>query len=321
MPVMVRCPKCGKELVAPDALIGKVAACPQCNLTFPLVGSGRPATSTSAATPAVPPPASAGSGNASSSGKVPITTASISTNLPPAPTVPAHASPPPRPDVRSSNSGSVASVSPNAVKQEPRSQKSASPAVSSTSAGTRVPGADAPATPPTETAHTANRARFVTANPTERRINLGADGRLPELVLQEGTKAEQVPTASRGANPLVLVGVLAVSFGLSAVMLLMDTETRRSESDKQAEARAELALHYTQTHRRLEPYQEELRRALQFHNQGKYAEEHRCYRRVLDLLHEEHRDNLKGLTGVRHGTSPPSDQHLESLLSQLLSDS
>ena len=121
-------------------------------------------------------------------------------------------------------------------------------------------------------------------------------------------------------NPLVLVAVLTVSFGMSAAMLLMDTETRRSESDRQAQARSELTLHYTQSYRRFEPYQEELRRALQFHNQGKYAEERSCYRLVLDLLHEEHRDNLKGLTGVRRGPAPPSDEHLESLLSQLLSD-
>lgn len=160
----------------------------------------------------------------------------------------------------------------------------------------------------------------MTANPTERRINLGADGRLPELVLQEGTKSENVAASPRTTNPLVLVAVLSVSFGLSALMLLMDTETRRSESEQQAQARDELTLHYTQSIRRLEPYQEELRRALQFHNQGKYAEERRCYRIVLDLLHEEHRDNLKGLTGVHRGLTPPSDEHLELLLSQLLSD-
>jgi hypothetical protein len=114
--------------------------------------------------------------------------------------------------------------------------------------------------------------------------------------------------------------VLTISFGLSAAMLLIDTGTRRSESDRKTAAREELLLHYTKSHRRLEPYQELLRQALQFHNQGKYADELRCYRRVLDLLHEEHRENLKGLTGVRRGAAPPSDEHLESLLSQLLSN-
>ena len=100
-------------------------------------------------------------------------------------------------------------------------------------------------------------------------------------------------------NPLLLIAVLAVSFGLTAAMLLLDTESKRSESDRKAEARDELALQYTHSHRRLEPYQEQLRQALQFHNQGKYAEERNCYRRVLDLLHEEHRENLKLLNRVR----------------------
>ena len=171
-----------------------------------------------------------------------------------------------------------------------------------------------PATP-----RVANAARFITANPTERRIDLGADGRLPELILQEGTKVEPTAATPHSTNPLVLVAVLTVSFGLTAAMLLLDTESRRSESERTGAARQELALHYTQS-RRQEPYQEHLRQALQFHNQGKYAEERNCYRRVLDLLHEEHRENLKGLTGVRRGISPPSDEHLESLLSLLLSN-
>ena len=182
------------------------------------------------------------------------------------------------------------------------------------------PPANGPPSRPAATARAANAARFITANPTERRIDLGADGRLPELVLQEGAKSEPASATPRATNPLVLIAVLAVSFGLTAAMLLLDTESKRSESDRKAEARDELALHYTHSHRRLEPYQEQLRQALQFHNQGKYAEERNCYRRVLDLLHEEHRENLKGLTGVRHGVSPPSDEHLESLLSQLLSN-
>lgn len=138
--------------------------------------------------------------------------------------------------------------------------------------------------------------------------------------MAEGSKPEPAAAAPRTSNPLVLIGVLTVSFGLSAALLLMETETQRTESQRQAAARDELAFHYTQNTRRPEPYQEWLRKALQFHNQGKYAEERRCYRRVLDLLHEEHRDDLTGLTGVRRGMTPPSDEHLQSLLSQLLSD-
>ena len=65
-----------------------------------------------------------------------------------------------------------------------------------------------------------------------------------------------------------------------------------------------------------------LSKALQAHNQGKYADEERYYRRVLNLLRDEalqnDASNVKGLTGVRKD-NVPSDEHLESLLSRLMS--
>ncbi len=313
MPLTIRCPKCGKELVAPDELLGKVAACPQCNLTFPVTGSGR-GSKPPLATPSGPPAAVSAAPVRASANPVapsPLAMSAIPTNVPPpSGTTSATTPPPPPPDVRGSTPPPE-SIATN-VRPETRPPKVASTALSSPANG---PLANAVAAP-----RSANAARFITANPTERRIDLGADGRLPELVLQEGAKTEQTSATPRATNPLVLVAVLAVSFGLTAAMLLLDTESRRTESELKAQARDDLALHYTRSYRRLEPYQEQLRQALQFHNQGKYAEERGCYRRVLDLLHEEHRENLKGLTGVRHGTSPPNDEHLESLLSQLLSN-
>lgn len=41
MPVAVHCPTCGQELVAPDELIGQIAACPGCNARFPVADSGQ----------------------------------------------------------------------------------------------------------------------------------------------------------------------------------------------------------------------------------------------------------------------------------------
>jgi hypothetical protein len=41
MPVAVHCPTCGQELVAPDELIGQIAACPGCNAQFPVSNTGQ----------------------------------------------------------------------------------------------------------------------------------------------------------------------------------------------------------------------------------------------------------------------------------------
>ena len=46
MTVRVKCPKCGKELSAPDELLGKVAMCPRCRNPFPVARSAAPTTAT-----------------------------------------------------------------------------------------------------------------------------------------------------------------------------------------------------------------------------------------------------------------------------------
>lgn len=66
MPVAVHCPTCGQELVAPDELIGQVAACPGCNAQFPI---SEPVISQRVTPP--PPPPSSGQRPASNSSPVP----------------------------------------------------------------------------------------------------------------------------------------------------------------------------------------------------------------------------------------------------------
>lgn len=185
-----------------------------------------------------------------------------------------------------------------------------------------MPAASAPAPRGRE----ASPARFIAANPTETRIHLGADGRLPELALEEGAQADTAESGARTSNPLVLAVILAMSFGASAVLLFLDTGARRAESRTQAAARQDLADYYTRPPHPAHPmdeYQLLLRKALQAHNQGKYADERRHYRQVLNMLRDERlqKDDkaVTGLTGVRKGLVPPSDEHLESLLSRLLS--
>jgi len=283
MPQTVKCPRCGKELIAPDELIGKVAACPQCHEPIPITGSIRGST----------PPSTTNS----------PTMATVATNLPPT-AAPTAAVLPPPPDVRRSNP--ILATMPVTAPPEPRSAQPVAVVIANSApaqlAGPRL----------------ATTARFITADPTDTRINLGADGRLPELRLDESQDIDRAATPVRSANPLILVGVLGVSFVMSAVLLFLDTETRKSESQRRADARRELEVNYTQSSKGLEKYQAELRSALQSHNRRKYDEERKHYRRVIQMLRAEDVDPLKGLTGIRRGEAPPSDEHLESLLSELL---
>jgi hypothetical protein len=180
-------------------------------------------------------------------------------------------------------------------------------------------------TPAVKASRAATPARFIATVDTQQ-VNLGADGLLPELSLQESSQAAESQAASRSGNPLLLILVLAASFAATAVMLFLDTESRRSESLQRSMARQQVADYYARAaypSHPLEDYQQRLRKALQAHNQGKYADERRYYRQVLNRLRDEGLQSeqaVTGLTGVRKGPTPPSDEHLESLLSQLLSD-
>ena len=98
MPQTVKCPRCGKELIAPDELIGKVAACPQCHEPIPITGSIRGST----------PPSTTNS----------PTMATVATNLPPT-AAPTAAVLPPPPDVRRSNP--ILATMPVTAPPEPRS--------------------------------------------------------------------------------------------------------------------------------------------------------------------------------------------------------
>lgn len=320
MPLTVRCPKCSKELAAPDELIGKVAACPRCNTQFPVTVSVRAsAPSLLAAPPATPTSES----TAPATLEAPVANASVPSNLPPTP-------------VKRFRSGTTKPPSNTAPPAEPRTAETR-PA-DSRAAEPRAAGIPELRTPPaTETrtssvspaplSREASTAKFIAASTTETRVNLGADGRLPELALQEGAQKEAEESTEQASNPLLVIVVLAISFISVAVILLWDTEARRAESRTRAAAREQLVEHYTNPPHPLHPleeYQQLLRKALQAYNQGKYADEQRYYRQVLNMLRDERllKDEtaVTGLTGVRKGPNPPSDEHLESVLARLLSD-
>ncbi len=165
-------------------------------------------------------------------------------------------------------------------------------------------------------------ARFITDQPGEPLVRLGADGHLPELQLEEFATADPAQkTEPADSNPLVLYGLLACSVVLSLGLLLLEpTGSGTSAGDTQA-ARHVLEQHYGDADDELAPYQILLRQALVAHSRGDRREEQQMYRQVLRLLNSADvtdRSNLNGLTGHVTRRGRASDDELRESLQTLL---
>jgi len=188
-------------------------------------------------------------------------------------------------------------------------------------------GQPLPQPPPQPPARISQTARFVAADPSALRVQLGADGKLPELLLDDADKrvagvAEEKP---RSSPPWLLMGVFGLSIAMSLAMLFMDAEGSGGGGQRsQAVARAQLKQLYTGDYPPLAPYQVRVRQALQAFQKGDREEERRLLREVLDLLHAESKSRTTGITGMIEAPDPPignpSDRHLESLISTLLAE-
>ena len=322
MPVSVSCPQCGKELVAPDELIGKVASCPQCNTPFPVAGGNGQSAAGVAPKPApaaanyMPPPASA----------APTSPPAEATQPLPQPTVPAPTELPPKESYLPPGKDQPPSKDQPPAESKPakfKTRPDKADATGATPAGDSVP--DAAPTAKDSAAATASPqraaepARFIAAaQATETAIQLGQDGQLPTLVLEEGKSQEQAKEDGQQSNPLLLVAVLCFSLLSSLVMLFFEFEAGRPPDEQKRDARAAIQQFYIQGQPLLEEYQHELRRALQAHNKGDYATERRHYHSVVRMLQAENNDDLKGLTGQARADRPPNDEHLREQLSTLL---
>lgn len=159
-----------------------------------------------------------------------------------------------------------------------------------------------------------NVARFIKAEGAASPVQLAADGRLPELNLTESAEG-RAGGEVKSSNPLVMIGVLCLSFIASALLLFVEPEASGSASSRQALARRQIATFYKEPRGTLEPYQQYLRDAQQAHSRGDVEAEKRLYRRVLNLLHAEGRSRFASLT-----RTPREDKELEGLLSILMSD-
>lgn len=289
MPVAVHCPTCGQELVAPDELIGQVAACPGCNAQFPISDSG---IGKRAVPPPPPPPGQQ---------KPAPHSLQASDTAPPAgakqpsrklPSTDAYFPP-----------GKAPAAKPAAAHVEP-AQKPARPKPQ--------------AAPATTSARAAQPARFIAGESTDTAIELGQDGQLPMLVLSEGKSSPATEADGQKSNPLLLVGVLCFSLLASLSMLLLDTTSFRAEPDSKKEARAQIEAHYVKGNPLREPYQNNLAAALQAHHKADYAQERVQYKQVLKMLREENKNAYTGITGRVSAPLPPNDEHLDSLLRTLL---
>jgi hypothetical protein len=143
---------------------------------------------------------------------------------------------------------------------------------------------------------------------------LASDGRLPELKLQEG-QARRSAADREATNPLVMVGVLCLSFVMSTALLLVDFEPTQSGAGRQAQARRRLAEFYQTSQGPLAPYQQYLRDAQRAHSRGDDATERQMYRKVLQLLRAEGRSRFTTLTGTLRG-----DEDLEAQIAILMAD-
>jgi hypothetical protein len=171
-------------------------------------------------------------------------------------------------------------------------------------------------------------ARFITAETAESRLQL-ADGKLPELHLREGGKAEKkaadAEDKSKTVNPLVMFAALSLSVVFSIILVMVDfNPPNRSTVRAQDAARAQIKRNYfgdqdlytnLQTAKPLKPYQILLREAQQAHTRGDAKTERACYRKVLDMLRAERETFARGVTGSRE-----NDKQLEEHISTLLND-
>ena len=166
-------------------------------------------------------------------------------------------------------------------------------------------------------------ARPIATRSGDAAVQMGADGKFPELSLAAGTSPQKGSEKPKDSNPALLFTILAASCLSSAGLLLFDFETSSPiTSTDQTNARSRLAAFYGTDSAQLEPYQKLLRRASIEHSQGNRTAERRLLKQVLGLLKSVDAaapENLNGLTGKQTGRGKASDKDLLELLQQVLS--
>lgn len=158
-----------------------------------------------------------------------------------------------------------------------------------------------------------NVARFITdqGGPL---VELGADGHLPELALQDDPTRNEKQPKPKQSNSALLYSVLALSFLSSLAMMFADIDPPSVSELSKADAREEIVRFFGNDDKDLEVWQRRLRAARLAHSRGDAEMELRRYREVLAALNSEDRDVHIGMTG-RLAT----DEELKKLIGIIIS--
>jgi hypothetical protein len=163
-------------------------------------------------------------------------------------------------------------------------------------------------------------ARFVAENVAETNLQLGADGRLPELQFEApNEELEQEKPQATDSNPLLLIGALCFSITLSVILLVFEPAETTSNTAAKVQARREIQRNYIGTGPDLKPHEKRLREAMSAFHRSDHATERRLYREVLNMLKDESLRGAAGLTGPKTALRPPNDRHLEQQIATILS--
>lgn len=141
-----------------------------------------------------------------------------------------------------------------------------------------------------------NVARFITdqGGPL---VELGADGHLPELALQDDPTRKEKQAKPKQSNSALLYSALGLSFLSSLAMLFAEVDPPSVSELSKADAREEIIRFFGSDDKELETWQRRLRAARLAHSRGDDETELRRYREVLSALKSEDRDPHIGITG------------------------
>jgi hypothetical protein len=158
-----------------------------------------------------------------------------------------------------------------------------------------------------------NVARFITdqGGPL---VELGADGHLPELSLQDDPTRKEKQAKPKQSNSALLYSALGLSFLCSLAMLFAEVDPPSVSELSKADAREEIVRFFGSDDKELETWQKQLRAARLARSRGDADTELMAYRRVLALLKSEDRDIHVGITGHLS-----TDEELKRLIGLIIS--
>lgn len=160
-------------------------------------------------------------------------------------------------------------------------------------------------------------AKFLTDPTGESLLQLGDDGRMPELTLAELStrKKQDKAKPKKESSPLMLYLALGISLAASMALLFLDLDPSSTTVGERKQAERAIQEFFVDRGGEVAPYQQALREARLATSRGDREQAHEAYRRVLDFLNSEDNNRFKGLTG-----SVERDEELKQLIAILLTD-